>query len=122
MFGPTNYTIIHFQVTDYAIDWKVADASEVFQMSIFAPKVALLGEERNSSLFVNFFNGNQRSKLEYRKNGGEWKSMDKVDTFDPAYALARLSLDASSELIPGRPLPHPVESSHLWGASMPRTE
>lgn len=119
---PNGYAIIHFKGTDYAIDWKVANASEDFQMSIFAPKVVLLGEERSSSFFVNFFNGNERSKLEYRHNGGEWKSMAKVDTFDPAYTLARLSRDASSELIPGRPLPHPVESSHLWGASMPRTK
>ena len=119
---PNGYAIIHFKGTDYTMDWKVAHAAEDFQMNLFAPKVVGPGDDWNSYFFANFFNGNEQSTLQYRHNGGSWKPMTQVDTVDPSYTLMRLSHDASSELTPGRPLPYPVESSHLWRASMPRTD
>ncbi len=131
---PNGYSFITFNGTDYVIDWKVAGSPADHQMNIHLPREIVANELDTVLLTVNFFNGSEQSKLEYRIKGiSEWKEMEKVDKYDPYY----LQIDqrwkrfkeiklreqwqetfGAEETPPGTPMPAPRISTHLWEANI----
>lgn len=117
---PNGYAIIHFEGNEYTIDWKSANKDPEKQMNLFAPKVVRHGSwSSHSLLFVNFFNGNERTQAEFRIEDGDWKEMRQFETMDPQYTAERYEWDRLSDPPPGLPLPYPRESSHIWIGRLP---
>lgn len=131
---PNGYSFITFNGTDYVIDWKVAGSPAHHQMNIHRPRAIVANELDTVLLTVNFFNGSEQSKLEYRIKGiSGWKEMEKVDKYDPYYLkidqrwkrFKEMKLrekweetaDPEEEL-PGSPMPAPRISTHLWEANI----
>lgn len=131
---PNGYSFITFNGTDYVIDWKAAGSPADHQMNIHLPRAIAAHELDTVLLTVNFFNGSEQSKLEYRIKGlSTWKEMVKVDKYDPYY----LKIDQrwkrfkeiklrekweetfkAGETPPGSPMPAPRISTHLWEANI----
>ncbi len=131
---PNGYSFITFNGTDYVIDWKVAGSPAGHRMNIHRPRSIVANQLDTVLLTVNFFNGSEQSKLEYRIKGiSGWKAMEKVDKYDPYY----LKIDqrwkrfkeiklrekwqetfTAGETPPGTPMPEPRISTHLWEASI----
>ncbi|MDZ7738955.1 MAG: calcineurin-like phosphoesterase C-terminal domain-containing protein [Bacteroidales bacterium] len=128
---PNGYAIITFNDIDYTIDWKVAGSPADHRMNIHLPGAITAGSEENPLLTVNFFNGSECSELLYRVKGfGDWKNMERKRTVDPYYLLLNQRWKTFNELgfidqwdnnpslsgqaFPGRDLPGPQPSSHIW--------
>ncbi len=132
---PNGYSIIQFNGVEYIIDWKVAGSPADHQMNIHTPRRIVAGSGTDPKLTVNFFNGSERTVVEYRVFGEqEWRPMKKVNKPDPYYVklaerwehFEKLGLveqwnndpELADEPLPGRDLPRPRESSHIWEASI----
>lgn len=131
---PNGYSFITFNGTDYVIDWKVAGSPASHQMNIHRPRSIVANELDTVLLTVNFFNGSEQSKLEYRIKGvSGWTAMEKVDKYDPYYLkidqrwkrFKEIKLREKwqetadpEETPPGSPMPAPRISTHLWEANI----
>jgi len=132
---PNGYSFISFNGAEYIIDWKVAGSPSDHQMNIHVPRGIISNSTDTTLLTVNFFNGSEQSKLEYRLKGlTEWKKMDKVDKFDPYYLkvdqrwnnIEKLGLQElweadttlADQSFPGTKMPRPRISTHLWEANI----
>ncbi len=132
---PNGYSFISFNGTEYIIDWKVSGSPESHQMNIYVPRGILAQSDEPTLLMVNFFNGSEQSKLEYRIKGQtEWQSMEKVLKKDPYYSkiakrwtdftelgfaeMARENQEFVQERFPGTPLGGADVSTHLWEANI----
>ncbi len=127
---PNGYSFITFNGADYIIDWKVAGSPADHQMNIHLPRGIVANALDTVLLTVNFFNGSEQSKLEYRIKGvSAWKEMEKVDKYDPYYLKIDQRWKRFKELKlreqweetfgaeatpPGSPMPAPRISTHLW--------
>lgn len=116
---PKGYAFIKFKDNSYELRYKVADKDSSFQMEIFAPKVIEKDKRTSAGIFVNFFNGNEKSVLRYRIDGGEWQKMQYLEEYDPIYLQEMFEWDTTTELINGRRPSNPQKSKHLWRANIP---
>lgn len=131
---PNGYSFITFNGTEYIIDWKVAGSPADHQMNIHIPREIIANELDTVLLNVNFFNGGEQSKLEYRIEGTlDWTTMEKVDKYDPFYLkidqrwkrFKKIKLREQWEenfgketTPPGTSMPTPSISTHLWEANI----
>ena len=131
---PNGYSFITFNGNDYVIDWKVAGSPEDHQMNIHLPRGIKANERDTVLLTVNFFNGSEQAKLEYRIKGmSEWREMTKVAKYDPFYLKIDERWDRLEEINlpetwvgtfgetvtrPGTSMPAPSVSTHLWEANI----
>ncbi len=131
---PNGYSFITFNGNNYVIDWKVAGSPDDHQMNIHVPRGIQANAMDTVLLTVNFFNGSEESKLEYRIKGAtEWREMEKVDKFDPYYLkidqrwkrLEEINLPETWVATfgedtprPGTSMPAPNISTHLWEANI----
>ncbi len=117
---PNGYAILHFDGNEYIYDWKVANGPDDEVMSIYVPRAVNYKASWSYALLaVNFYNGSEDAKVEYRIGEGDWRTLRKMDTVDPQYAYNRLSVDQTSNPPNRKTLPYPVNSSHLWTARLP---
>jgi len=87
-------------------------------MNIHAPEEVAAADAPAADVVVNVFAGSGRSKVELRLGeAGEWRPMEKVSAADPFY-LAMKELEAGPTPPPGRKLPAPAKSTHLWKAKL----
>ena len=113
--APNGYSLFTFDGNQYSIEFRAAGRSEGYQMQIHAPDNITRSEP--TLVKVNFFGGNEKSKLEMRVDDGPWMPMKQARKPDPAYesAYAReIELKA-----PFRRAPAPIASPHLWEALSP---
>ena len=132
---PNGYSFITFKGSKYIIDWKVAGSPEDHRMNIHVPRGIVANTADTTLLTVNFFNGSEESKLEYRiKELTDWRPMEKVAKHDPYFALlgkrwekfkkidfrAQWNADTTVDIhnFSGWTLPEPINSSHLWQANI----
>ena len=127
---PNGYSFISFNGTEYIIDWKVAGSPDDHRMNIHLPRGIVANELDTVLLTVNFFNGSEQSKLEYRIKGiSEWMKMEKVDKHDPYYLKIKRRWNQFEEIDlgtkwqqtfdadvtpPGTSMPASRISTHLW--------
>ncbi|MGI8923462.1 MAG: calcineurin-like phosphoesterase C-terminal domain-containing protein [Fimbriimonadales bacterium] len=113
--APNGYSIFTFDGHEYSIEFRAARRPSDYQMNIY------VGESVSSNgsevVGVNFFAGNERTKVEMRVGNGEWLPMDKVAKPDPEYSAA-YTRDLAMKA-PYRPLPMPIKSPHYWEAQLP---
>lgn len=118
---PNGYAKLHIEGNSYRIDYKAANYPEDYRMSIWGPKVVPQASWHGAQLFVNYFLGNQYTKLSYRVKGTdmEWHSMSRVEQQDPHISLLRQKWDSSEKLLKGKRPSNPVASTHLWSTGVP---
>ena len=119
--APNGYSIISFDGAKYRLDFKAAGKPADYQMRIHAPETILLSELDKAEIYVNFFNGSERSKLEMRLgHQGDWVKMERIVAADPAF-LAVLDRERSLKDKKFRALPKPKASTHLWRSKLPKS-
>lgn len=115
---PKGYAVVDFNDNKYTINYKVAGESESYKMKLYHPLKVRKAEWPNAALYVNFFMGDTYSKVFYQLNGGDWKSMKKVNEVDPSLNAERLKWEESTQLPIGNKPSLPINSSHLWKANL----
>lgn len=116
---PKGYAFIHFTGNKYVIDYKVAGKPADYQMEIWSPKVIPSNRRTSAGIYVNFFMGSSRDRVDFRIDNGEWMRMTYVEDKDPSFAAEVFKWDVLEELIPGRRPSNPVNCTHLWRAGFP---
>jgi hypothetical protein len=118
--APNGYSIISFDGTRYQLDFKAAARPADYQMRIMMPETVRQGEQP-PDVFVNVFNGSERSAVRMRVNGGGWAEMQRTRQPDPLFqqisAVAE-QLEKEKKL-PYRKPPKPKDCPHLWKAPLP---
>lgn len=111
---PRGYAFLFFQGNQYSVRYKAAGESDDYQLSLYAPNVVPQNEWLSARLVVNFFMGSEQDSVFYRIDQGEWKPMDFVRTYDPAYIHTMQEWDYTDDLLPGKRPSNPSESTHIW--------
>jgi hypothetical protein len=115
--APNGYSIFNFDGNRYSIEFFPARRPADYQMNIYSPEAVAKNLLMDTAVQVNFFTGNERSRLEMKVGNRRWREMTKVDKPDPEYAEA---FEMDSKLAaPYRTLPKPINSPHLWEAQLP---
>jgi len=118
--APNGYTILSFDGHKYTVDFKAASQPAAYQMRIHAPDVVATNEATKTDIYVNVFNGSERSKVEMRLGAdAPWTLMQRKVVNDPAFtAIAAAELANKEKSWPS--LPAPKASTHLWHAMLPK--
>ncbi|MEX0884079.1 MAG: calcineurin-like phosphoesterase family protein [Cyclobacteriaceae bacterium] len=116
---PKGYAFLQVKGNQYQLNYKVIGKPISHQIRIFNPKVVANNRGSSSGIFANFYMGDQKDKVEYRIDKGEWKTMNWVEAPDPAYLADVMEWDFMETLEPGRRPSNPVTSTHLWRGSIP---
>ncbi|MEZ6092847.1 MAG: calcineurin-like phosphoesterase family protein [Pirellulaceae bacterium] len=116
--GPNGCSVITFDGQDYTLDYLAAGVERGNQMRVEYPVMLGESEVNETPLFVNFYNGSDKSKVAYRIDGaGEWITMDKVNEIDPFFQRMYDWDQASGD--PNEPrLTKPKPSTHLWKSTV----
>ena len=117
--GPNGYTIFNFDREKAIIDYKAARRPANYQMNVYAPSEVSSSTSSSNFVYVNVFNGSDRSIVRMRVGRtGKWTTLKKVLEKDP-YLIRLKKLEEERPKILGRNLPAPKQSDHLWTASLP---
>jgi hypothetical protein len=118
--APNGYSIISFDGQKYVLDFKAAGRSADYQMNIHAPESVTVDAAEKTEIYVNIFNGSERSRVEMRVGrNGNWAPMKRTVQADPAY-IEILETEAAIPKKPWRKLPQPKKSPHLWMSALPK--
>lgn len=119
--APNGYSIMTFDGHNYRLNFLAAGRSADYQMLIQAPDEVPSSETGKTDLYVNVFNGSERSTVEFSvTDNGEWLPMQQVSEPDPNYIRA-VEFDQSLGKHPWKELPKPGNSTHLWKTKLPST-
>lgn len=122
--APNGYSLISFDGSDYALEFRAAGRPAEYQMLIQAPELISGDQGTAVPVYVNVFNGSADAVVEMRVGQREWTPLAHVREVDPNYqalfdreeALLQASPDA------WRKLPKPRESAHLWKGTFPEVD
>lgn len=119
--APNGYAVITFDGHRATMDFKAARRPAAEQMHVMLPATVAAAELPQRLLYVNVFNGSERSTVEYRVNGrGRWTKLDQVKEHDPGYVARQAAELANPPAIPPfRKMGDPILSPHLWKAPLP---
>ncbi|MDI9639983.1 calcineurin-like phosphoesterase family protein [Kamptonema cortianum] len=115
--APNGYSLFRFDGNQYSIHFRAARRPDDYQIQIHAPDEVEFAASHSITLYANVFAGNERSKVEYRVGDSPfWKPMAMTSEPDPLYVAMH---EADKTLTsPLRPLPAPMNSPHLWKATI----
>ncbi len=117
--GPNGYTIFNFDREKAVIDYKAARRPANYQMNVLAPSEVAFDADSPNFVYVNVFNGSDRSTVRMRVGRtGKWVALKKVLEQDP-YLIALKKQEKERPEMLGRKLPVPKKSDHLWKAVLP---
>lgn len=116
--APNGYTIITFDGASYVMDYKAARRPASEQMHIMAPEEVSTGAFGAAEVVVNVYAGSERSIVRMRVDEGEWVEMRRDRRPDPSFEAMK-ALEAGPNPPPGRKLPKPSRSSHIWVGTLP---
>jgi hypothetical protein len=116
---PRGYLEIEFNGSSYKIDgYKALQRPSSHQMNIDIPPEVQQAETGQTQVYVNVFNGSERSKVRLRLAPGDgWRELEKIEEPDPAYL--RLFERDRALTAPFHSLPAPANCPHLWKMSLP---
>ncbi len=119
--APNGYSIINFDGTKYTLDFKAAGRPADYQMEIVAPDVIPVADLTKTTVYVDLFNGTERSTVEMSVNGNDWLPLAHTREIDPQL---QASFDKEAKLLAASPKaflasPRPKPSTHLWKANLP---
>ena len=115
--APNGYGLVSFDGRDYTFDFRAASEPADYQMNIHAPEVVGIDTAGRATVRVNVFSGSERSTVEMRLGGGEWRRLERRPQRDP-YFLAAQAREKASDAVE-RPLPFSGKSSHIWQGNLP---
>ncbi|MFH5833145.1 calcineurin-like phosphoesterase C-terminal domain-containing protein [Halalkalibaculum sp. DA384] len=116
---PNGYAIINFTGNEFTLDYRAAGYEESYRMSIWGPKVVPQDSWHGAEIFVNYFMGSEKTRVEYNVANSGWRPMGKVEESDPYVAQLREKWDTSESLLAGKRPSNPVTSTHLWSVGVP---
>lgn len=116
--APNGYSIITFDGANHTLDFKAARQPESYQMSIFAPDEINSTDAEETEVYVNVFNGSEKSRVRMKVGTSDWISFEKVLEEDPYYVQTRDREIAADPESTGH-LNGPIKSAHLWKAMLP---
>ena len=118
--APNGYSIISFDGQKYALDFRAAGRPASYQMQIHAPELVSSSQTGQTDVYVNVFNGSERSVVEMRIGRQQpWQTMERSVEIDPAFQKVVAS-EAALQDKTWRALPNPKPSTHLWRAKLPK--
>lgn len=115
---PNGYSIMSFNGAEYSLDYRPAGRPADYQLQIQAPDVVAADAAADTTIFVNVFNGSEKSRTEMRLGSGEWSAMEHTVRNDPFYEKT-FEIDAALSDKPWRKMSSPRPSSHLWMTTLP---
>lgn len=116
--APNGHSVVTFDGDRYSIVFRAASRPASYQMNIYTPSEVAAAESATTEVLANVFAGSPRCQVEMRIGGGTWLPMERVLRPDPAFVEMK-RLEAGPRPPPGRALPVPQRSSHLWMARLP---
>lgn len=117
--APNGYSIISFDGTDYQLDFKAAGRPKNYQMQITAPEVVAVDKLGETEIYVNVFNGSDRSKVQMKVGITRgWTAMEHRVMIDPTLQ-AVYNAEAAITQKPWRDMSKPKNSTHIWAARLP---
>ncbi len=118
--APNGYTILNFDGEKVVLDYKVARRPADYQMNLFAPTEVDSATAPESFIYVNVFNGSERSTVRTRiGEQSEWILLEKTVEEDPYYLALKKFEETSPQKLTNRALGNPSKSNHLWKAPIP---
>lgn len=116
--GPNGYSIVEFNGSDYKITFRPASRPMDEQFNIWLPEEIDHTEVATKTMIVNVFAGSPRSKTEMKVGNGDWVEMENINAQDPFY-LRLKEIEGTDQKPPGRNLPNPQATNHVWKATLP---
>ena len=118
--APNGYSILSFDGHKYSLDFKAASQPADYQMRIQAPEVITADQAEKTDIYVNVFNGSERSTVEMRLGKEDsWTLMERKVIGDPEFA-ALSAAGRANKTKAWRDLPAPKACPHLWHARLPK--
>lgn len=118
--GPNGYSIIEFDGAQYRIRFKAARRPADYQMNIYVPAEAALGELESVEVLVNVFAGSDRSKVEMRLGDtGSWAPLEQTRAIDPQCLRMYEQNEHLNEEVFGWKMDYPSKTSHMWKGTLP---
>ena len=117
--APNGYSIMTFDEDGYKMDFKAANRPASEQIKIIAPMVVSADKAVETKVYVNVYNGSQKSTVRMTVGDSEdWQELDKTVVPDPNFVEIHRR-ESQLNPPPEPKLPKPKVSSHLWVASLP---
>ncbi len=116
---PKGYAKLKIKGNQYTFDYKVSGSDWSEKMHIHMPRVMPHKVSNRGQIVVNFYQGSVRDSLFFRVDGGDWKPMRYTPRHDPVILKVHHDWDYNHTLPGGRRPSFPVESTHIWSASLP---
>ncbi len=115
---PNGWCQVSFDGHDYQVSFRAARRPATYQMNICAPSEVAAASVAQTEVLVNVFAGSERSTVAMRVDAGPWVELERVERADPHYQSLYDAYQADPPP-PGRRLPRPTASPHLWRAALP---
>jgi hypothetical protein len=117
--APNGYGIVTFDGTSAKYEFKAARQPADYQLHVFAPDEVAVGKSETVAIYVNVFNGSEKSEVKMRVGeDAEWITLEKTEEADPHYVAVRIR-EIAKDPEGKRHLSGPVMSAHLWKAKLP---
>jgi hypothetical protein len=119
--APNGYAIVTFDGRRASLSFKAAGMPASKQMNVILPTQLTASSTSTNWVYVNVFDGSERSTVEYRLDGrGSWNRLEKVKEHDPSYLARKAAEELQPPTIPPyRKMGNPILSPHLWKARLP---
>ncbi len=117
--GPNGHSIVTFDGNKYKFQFFPAGRPADEQMAIWAPEEVASADTGTVEVLANIFFGSEKSKAEMRMNdSGPWLPMERIARADPFYEATK-AREAALTPPPGRALPNPRQTQHMWKVMLP---
>jgi len=112
--GPNGYSIMNFNKDGYQLDYKAAGSPASEQMRVLIPPSIPTNQAKPQDVWVNVYNGSEKSTVEMSIDGGAWTKLEKQMKLDP-YFVKIAARDANTLPKPAKP----KVCHHLWYGKLP---
>jgi hypothetical protein len=126
---PNGYSIISFDGQQYSLNFKAAGRPADYQMQIHVPEAIPTDQVADCDVFVNVFNGSERSTVQLRVGrDGDWVPLQRTVEEDPNYVQLYKRESAQIKILKEHSdgesrlpvdLSRPKASTHLWRGKLP---
>ncbi len=117
---PNGYTVMHFDGSNYLLDYRAARRGADEQIRITAPEVLQAADATAQQFRANVFNAFPDAVVKWRMNDNDWQPMQKTENeTDPLFqALFDEEQPMLPDNLPWRKLAKPMVCPHLWKATL----
>lgn len=116
--APNGWFVATFEGPKYTLTFRPARRPADYQMNVYAPDVVPAAQTAETEVVVNVFAGSARSTVTLTVDDAAPVTLERFTGQDPAF-LALKELEKGEPPPPGRKLPKPVKTTHLWRGKLP---